>query len=172
MFEEIKVTVIPDASDYRRALLWYQRKRLLLITLVSTILLLVLGIFIFQNSGGPQILGIRLELVLAAVISPIVFVGISYLGVKRQADKLVKIAQPTLFMADSDGIRTKSTSSDTDVKWDRFYKVVETRHEFIVFPQDNVFYSIPKRFFDEKSGIDKLRALLREQLGDQAILID
>ena len=164
---EISVTVKPDATDFRRVLWWYQGRRKAVIVLIVTILLLILGVAVSGKMDGPKLVGIRLEFVLVSLIMPFIFLGNSFWSIRKQARKLEEISYPTTLTFDADGIRSVSDSSHTFVEWSRYDKVVETSDDFVIFPQENLFYSVPKRFLEEASTVS-LRTLLRENLGDRA----
>jgi hypothetical protein len=54
--------------------------------------------------------------------------------------------------------------------WDKFYRVYETKQDFIFFPERKFFYTIPKRFFKEQDSAARFRELLRVKLDRRARL--
>jgi hypothetical protein len=101
---------------------------------------------------------------------PVLILAIFYWGISRQAEKIEKVFEPAKVVFTEKGIRSSGESSSAEMDWKNFYRVYETKQDFIFFPERNIFYTIPKRFF---GGIDKiyaLRELLRETLTDRAKL--
>jgi len=99
------------------------------------------------------------------------FVGsVLYWAIRNQANKATKAAERAQVTFDSEGYHAFSESVSSSRNWSKFEKVVETNSDFVFFPQENIFYPIPKRFFDSEDQISKLRVLLRAYLGDKAKL--
>jgi hypothetical protein len=163
---EISVTVDPNASDFRRVLNSYQWKRTVPIILITTFVLLVFALFVAFGAPNPTP-GKILPFFLAAIVLPTFLGTLSVFGIRKHARKLADSSQPTTLTFDSNGIRSVSESSETTIRWSRYDKIVETADDFVIFPQENVFYAVPKRFFDDPAKIDHLRSLLREALGDR-----
>ena len=140
------------------------------ITIVASIVLLVIGLYVSSITNNPQFAGLRLEFMVVIVCIPLIAYLTLLFGVWRQARKIEKISEPTALTFSSTGISSVSATSETDVQWKRFNKIVETSQDFIVFPQENIFYPVPKRFFEDISQIVSLRSLLTEHMGERAKL--
>ena len=167
---EITIRIEANAADYRRVLLWYQRKRTVITAIVTLLVLFVIGLYVSSITNDARFVGFRLEFFVAIVCVPLIAFGILFFGVWRQARKIEEISEPTSVTFSSNGISSVSETSKTDVQWKRFSRIVETSQDFIVFPQENVFYPVPKRFFEDISQIVSLRSLLTEHLGERAKL--
>ena len=167
---EITVRIDANAVDYRRVLWWYQRTRTVITAVLTFVVLLGIGLYVSRVTNSSDYGGLRLEFVVAILSIPLIAFGALFLGVWRQAKKIAEISVPALITFSSSGISSVSESSETDVQWKRFNKIVETEQDFIVFPQENVFYPVPKHFFEDSLQIDSLKTLIREHMGERSRL--
>jgi hypothetical protein len=167
---EITVRIDANAADYRRVLWWYQRTRTVITAVLTFLVLFGIGYYVSNRTNDPAYGGLRLEFIIALLCVPFIAFGTLFFGVWRQARKIEEISVPSSITFNSNGISSVSESSETDVQWKRFNKVVETEQDFIVFPQENVFYPVPKRFFEDASQIVSLRTLIMEHLGERSKL--
>lgn len=131
-------------------------------------MILLLGLLVSGSMGGAKLIGIRIEFVIASIVVPFIFLGFSYFGVRRQAKKLEGISRQTTLTFYEGGIRSESLFSTTDVQWEVFHKIEENKNSFVVFPQEKIFYPVPKRFILDSKDLENLRTMLRDNLGDRA----
>ena len=54
--------------------------------------------------------------------------------------------------------------------WKAYLKVVETREQFLLYPQKNLAIAVPKRFFQSEDDMQRFRELVRRAFGEQARL--
>ena len=170
---KIEVEFKTNASDYRRVLFWYQWKRLLLIAIAWLVIFFPIlyivgfgaGANPFDSKNNAPLLVFVLLLLLPLML------GVSiYFGIWRQAGKIERIAEHVRMTFSEDGIQSVAESSSSQRIWEGFAKVYETKADFIFFPQENVFYTIPRRFFTNDAQIKELKSLLRAKLGNKAKL--
>ena len=87
-----------------------------------------------------------------------------------QARKLKKIAKPSKSIFTEQGIESKTPTSSSSRDWEGYAKIYETAKDFIFFSQENVFATIPKRFFKNQGEIEALKELVNRKLGERAKL--
>jgi tetratricopeptide (TPR) repeat protein len=56
----------------------------------------------------------------------------------------------------------------TRVSWDSLQKVSETRTDFWLYQELNVYHVVPKKFFTSLEDIEKLRIIIKSKLGSKA----
>ena len=156
------------AKDYLRVLIWYQWKRVALIFGVVLFLMLLLGLAVLRPTPSDPYK--RTPLYFAVVITPIFLAGVAYVGLLRQASKLEAISEDTELTASGSEMRLITGSTDSRTKWDRFHKVVEINGYFVFFPQDNVFFVVPKEGFADTNTLEKFRSILKSGFADRARL--
>ncbi len=156
------------ANDYLRGLIWYQWKRMALIFPVVLFLMLLFGLAVLRPSSTDPYK--RAPLYFAVVITPIFLVGFAYVGLRRQAAKMEAISEESELTASDSEMRVVTSSTDARMKWDRLKKVVEINKYFVFFPQDNVYFVVPKQRFVEANSIDEFRSLLKSGLDNRARL--
>ena len=173
MKNDIKVEVKCNAEDYRRVLFWYQWKRHLSIgviwLLIVFIALYTVGsgagcIWLLTNKTAPyEFFALLLALPLMTSIN-------FYFGIWRRAKKIAQISGLLTVTFSENGVKSDAELASSERSWKKFDKVYETKKEFIFFPQDNVFYTIPFRFFLGDSQLQDMKSILREKLGKRAKL--
>jgi YcxB-like protein len=172
--QKIEVEVDVKAADYRRILFWYHWKRIALIGLVWLILFPAILWFVAFGAGASPFTSNNnsplIVFVLFALL-PILLCGSFYFSIWKQAKKIEKISERTHFIFSESGIDSKNTLAASQFSWERINKICETKTDFIFFSQENVFYTVPKRFFVSDEQIKNFKILLAEKLGKQAKLI-
>jgi hypothetical protein len=171
--QKIEVEVNANAADYRRILFWYHWKRLVMVALVWLILFPTILWFVAFGAGASPFNSENNSPLLIFIIFAMlpILLGFSiYFGIFRQAKKIEKIAEKVTFAFDEDGLETKSESTSSQIKWGRFVKICEIKKDFIFFPQENVFYTVPKISFQNDEQINNFKDLIREKLGEKAKL--
>ncbi len=163
----IEVNFDTNVNDWRRVLFWYRWKRLF----IELVLVVVLGIPIFY------FLGINLfDFEKNAITAFYFFLTISvllilnfYFGIWRQAERLKQIAEPATAVFTEKGLKMTSSSSSSEKNWERFGNIFETQEDYIFFPMENIFFTIPKRFIGDENQ-SELKKLFRAKLGERAKL--
>jgi YcxB-like protein len=171
--QKIEVEVNAKAANYRRILFWYHWKRILAVAIVYLVVAPTMVWFVAFGAGTNPFDEKNKDIFLIFGIFAVlpILLGFSiYFGIFRQAKKIEKIAEKVIFAFDEDGLETKSESISSQIKWDRFVKICETKKDFIFFPQENIFYTVPKISFKNDEQINNFKDLIREKLGEKAKL--
>ncbi|HMU33452.1 MAG TPA: YcxB family protein [Pyrinomonadaceae bacterium] len=169
----VEIDFKADTSDYRRMLFWYHRSRLGLIALFWLLLVVPAYIVVLFGAGGSVSgteSGLSVFALIVLLVLPLSLVINLYFGIWRHGRKLAAISEPGKVTFDEVGVSSISKSASSQMIWERFKKVYETNEDFIFFPQENVFYTIPKKLFISEAQIAELRSLLRNKLGKKAKL--
>ena len=171
--KKIEIEVKTNAADYRRVLFWYQWKRLLLVAVAWLIIFFPILYFVgFGAGANPFDSKTNAPLMAFAFLMLLpVLLGISmYFGIWRQAKKIERIVEPVTITFSETGIESNAESSSTKRTWEGFNGVYETKEDFVFFPQENIFYTIPRRLFKGEGQIEELKSMLRVKLGKKAKL--
>jgi YcxB-like protein len=171
--QKIEVEIDVTAEDYRRVLFWYFWKRILLVALLYLIIIPASIWFVAFGAGANPLEIQNRQLLIVFVffgMLPILLVFGRYFSIWRQAKKIENISEKSLFIFSDNGLETKSKSTSSQMLWERFAKIYETKTDFIFFPQEHVFYTIPKRFFINQNEMQDLRELVGRKLGEKAKL--
>jgi hypothetical protein len=167
--KKIEVEYLATAADYRRVLLRYRWKRLAAIIAVAVLIEFVVlysAFFTMDASARPPGFVLWFLLVL-----PLLILAIFYWGISRQAERIEKLFEPVKAVFDENGIRSKGESSTAEMAWEDFYRVQETKLDFIFYPEKNIFYTIPKRFFGSEGKVKDFRELLKDSLNSKIKLL-
>ncbi len=132
-------------------------------------LLLLITIYFANTKSETQNPDAVQTLIISMIISPLVWTGLSYVSIRRQAKKIEASAEPAELIFENDGIKTITPSASSETKWERYHKAFETKNDFIFFPQHNIFFGVPKHYFDDGEVV-RLREILKSGLGDKAKL--
>ncbi|HEX9962294.1 MAG TPA: YcxB family protein [Pyrinomonadaceae bacterium] len=160
---KFEATVEVTAEDYRRILFWYHKTRLIIYGIFIAVFSLpaTLGIIFVLSQGQVKTPQIFLFLIFP-ILLPFFILGLTVFKIRKQAQSIVKTTEPTKFTFTEDGLTAVSDPSTVQTKWSRFHGIKETKTDFIFFPQENIFYPIPKRFFDNEIQVNQLRNFVRE----------
>lgn len=162
---KFEVEYLATAKDYRRVLLWYRWKRLAVIIAVT----FLIGIPILYSAFSGDAINRPPAVVLwFLLVLPILVLASFYWGIWRQAERIEKIFEPARVVFTENGMRSAGESSSAEMDWDDFYRVYETNQDFIFFPEKKIFYTIPKRFFQNANEIIEFKKLLQKKLGSKA----
>jgi len=169
--KDIQVKVEYEASDFFRILLWHSWKKFALSLLL---ILAILGLFalsaVIAKPKDP-INDRRVLLYIPLVAAPILSVGYFLFVIRRRSRKLAEGAIEETDITFSDkGIESRSSQFSANVSWQQYKKIIEISDDFVFFPQDNLFFGIPKRCFESDDQIIEFRALLTANLGNKARL--
>ncbi len=164
----IEVEYLATAKDYRRVLIWYRWKRLATTIAVAVLVgIPILYAAFFSTDAGGRPPGVVLWFLL---VLPLLVLAVFYWGISRQAERIEKIFEPAKVVFNEEGMESAGESSSAQMSWDEFYKIYETKQDFIFFPEKKIFYTIPKRFFANGNAIAEFRSLLREKLNGRVRL--
>jgi hypothetical protein len=169
----IEIEVLNTAQDYRRILFQQHWKRVALIGIVWLIIIVpTIWLTMFGAGANPFEAKSNDPLIVMSLfgILPILMTISLYFGVWRQAVKTAEITERTIFIFSDQGLKTETETYSSNMKWNRFSKVKETKTDFIFYPQENVFFVIPKRFYQNSIQIDTFKRLVSDKLGTKANL--
>jgi hypothetical protein len=174
--QHIKIDVFVNEKDYRRALFWYSRNTFLLILLtlffsipVFLYLLGFEGVKSLNTDSLSNILILGLIVLFDLFLIALLFLLYS---IWKQSKQLSKVSEETRFNFSESGMESKCKLCSSKMTWERITKVCETKIDFVVFPQENMFYPIPKRLFESKTQIGEFKKLVKQKLGDKAELLN
>ena len=170
---EIEVDLIPD--DYRRTLYWYHKTRLIINGLIATFIGIVCGfagVYFMVTSVALEPSFANVFLIILAILLPgLFFLLAAHLNIRSQVKNIMRMVETTKFTFTSHRLEMVSHSSSSQIAWRKLFKVCETKDAFIFFVQKNLFYPVPKRFFQNPQQVDEFRELLVDNLGDKAKLL-
>ena len=66
------------------------------------------------------------------------------------------------------GVTMRGELYSTELRWEAFYRVVETRHDFLFYHSKAMANILPKRVFGTVNELQEFRDLLREHLAQRA----
>ena len=162
--KQVVLNVEITTDDYRRVLFWYHKKRLIIISiwlvLIGLSVTLMLIILPFSKLSQSILTANFIPLIIP-VLFPALVLGLLLLSIWNQAKNIVKTTEPTRFTFNESGLEAVSKSTSVQSLWSRFQKIQETKTDFILFPQKNNFYPIPKRFFQNEMQINELKRFVR-----------
>lgn len=169
----IEIEVVNTAHDYRRVLFQQQWKRIILIAIIYLLIIVpTLWLTMFGAGANPSESKSNDILIVMSLfgILPILMAVSIYFGVWKQAEKVSKVIEKATYTFSEQCIVAVTDSSFSQVNWNRLSKIRETEKDFVFYPQENVFFVIPKRFFQNEKQISNFRKLVNEKLGDKAKL--
>jgi hypothetical protein len=79
---------------------------------------------------------------------------------------------PMRRIVSADGLRTECETTNADIRWAGIRGVVETEEFFLFYITPSCAIQLPKRAIGPNGELDRLRSVLREQLGDRATLLN
>jgi len=162
MSERIEIDTLLEPSDFRRALWTYGWRRVLVVSVLITI---VAFLFVFFVAGWrpdlPSIIGGFTGGLLTA-----------WFFTWLQTNNAVVERKPRQVAFDQTGIRLADDGIVKDMKWDEFVRASESRKDFIFVAPKRILFPVPKRFFENEAQIERVKLLLHEHLGNKAKLID
>ena len=160
----------PTTEDFRRVLFWYRWKRLAISLFGLIFVFGLVTVYLVNTRPQDPSTDRRFIAYILFAIVPAFVVMQSYVTIRRNASKLAALSQGTQYKFDEDGVESIGLAASGRMDWDRYIKVIETANDFIFFPQENLFYPVPKRFFEGEAQIAELRSLIAEKLGSKAKL--
>lgn len=182
--EPIRVSVDYSAEDYVRAAIHLNRRNFVYrhaALILAALIFLVIFAFIFALRDPSDTASLWLS-VLAAGLPAIVVGGAVSLGsrvidpwfAKRAVKKM--ISRSPILQERNDiefnelGMEATTFLGSGSVKWGAFIEAFESESDFyfLTGPKSRTF--VPKTAFESESDLERLRHLIRENLGDRARL--
>ncbi|MEO5858945.1 MAG: YcxB family protein [Pyrinomonadaceae bacterium] len=161
--QKISIRMHNEANDFFRVL-WHQRRWKLLVAIL--LIGLVLGSFSFYAAMATPLPGSvdkRWIVYATSLFVPLFAGAVMYLSLKGAARKAAESAELVTMTFDSDGVEINGPRSNAKSEWSSFKKILETPTDFLFYVQSNIFYGVPKRFFDSTEEVGRVRALIAEE---------
>lgn len=171
--EKIEIEVTNTAQDYRRVLFLQSYKKFLIAGILYFIVIVPMLWFTFFGAGAnpfEEKNGSIILVMLFFALLPVLIAVAIFWNINKQAKMIGKTLTPAKFIFSDNGVESNSESSQVKVDWETFEKVQELKEDFLFFPQKNIFYTIPKRFFQNENQIMVFKDLIRKKLGKKANL--
>ena len=108
--------------------------------------------------------------VLIALIYPVLLLGSTYLGAKRQMASNRSLQETIHYVFSEQGISATAPSSSGNSDWNIVHQVSETGRSFLIFTSNAVMYIIPKRCFYNEVQLNEFHTIVKKNLGDKAKL--
>ena len=123
------------------------------------------GLLFSQTTGFPG----RLAGALFGILFvPVFLVAMVYSNSHTAAKSLMRnspaLQGPTRWTFSESGIRTDGPTSHTELQWNSFLQVRETREQFLLYPQKHLANVIPKRCFASEIELGRFRELVRRSV--------
>jgi YcxB-like protein len=104
------------------------------------------------------------------VITPILQPIMIWFQTRRGYLNLKGFQKNLQYLFSSDGYDVLDEKSSSHISWDSILKVVETNHSFNLFFHKAMFHVVPKRCIEQQGDVDRLRSILKQNLGNKAKL--
>jgi hypothetical protein len=112
-----------------------------------------------------------LEILLVGLIGllgwPAILVGAIHLNSRKAAKSLLRSAParqgPTHWLFSDSEVQMIAPTGSSNIEWKAFIRVRETGLQFLLYPQDQIAYVIPKRSFSTKEQISRFKELIRRE---------
>lgn len=165
----IEANIELEFKDFWEVLFWQTVKSfwiMYLLTFVISIPMLIVYPYLLLTSPNAKLS--------PAVIFPllplltVLFTQWSiYSSAKRSIDAVKGKSQ---WLLSDEGFKVFTAVARSDNSWESLEKVEEKKNHFLLYPQNDVFMIIPKRFFQGEKRIQEFRELVIANLGNKAKL--
>jgi hypothetical protein len=122
-------------------------------------------IFSHFNDFAEPLSAVLFGVLFGFVIVPSLLIFAIHVGSGNAAESLLRntpaLKGPTRWIFSDNGIETVSPTSRAEIQWKTFNRVLETKQQYLLYPQDGLAYVIPKRCFQTEMEIGRLREMLR-----------
>ena len=158
---KIEIVIAVTQEDYRRVLAWQSKARIKVsVAFLALLTILFAAGILFLAISGRTLSPVVLMPLLVPILILSFNIWLIFRNIRVQASDLVATTEPTTFVFSADGFRTEASSSSSQTHWAKLAKIHETELDFIFFPQKNIFFPFPKRFFESTQQIAQLRQLI------------
>lgn len=104
----------------------------------------------------------RWVIYVSSVIVPLFVAIVMYVGLRNHAKKAARSADPVTMTFDGESVEIDGPKANSKSRWTAYERVMETPDDFIFYIQPNVFFNVPKRFFDDSGEIERVKAFISE----------
>ena len=149
-----------EAGDFFR-ILWYERRwKLMTATFLICLVLAAISFYASMATPAPGSVDKRWVVYATSLFVPFFAAIVMYFSLKGAAKKAAESAELVNMSFDSDGVEINGPRSDARSEWSAYKKIAETPTDFIFYVQSNIFYGVPKRFFDCDEDVAMVRDLI------------
>jgi YcxB-like protein len=122
-------------------------------------------IFSHYNDFADPSSAVLFGVLFGLLIVPALLIAMIHVTSGNTAKSLLRNAPalkgPTRWIFSDNGIETYGPTAQAEMKWKAFTRVRETKRQFLLYPQDNIAYVIPKHCFQTEIEIGRLREMIR-----------
>lgn len=87
----------------------------------------------------------------------------SFIAAKSLVRNTPALQGPTRWTFSDAGIRTDGPTAQSEVQWKSFTQIRETKRQFLLYPQNNIAYVVPKRCFSTVNEMVTFREMVRKR---------
>ena len=162
--EAIEVEFEYTAKDAVAAGLWvfFRIRGMRVIYVILTIVGLAAAVAVMQgrNSGQtPFLLVVAFYVMLPTVVAMAAFLNQRKMSSERRKNR---------YCLSPEGVNIATGVGEASLSWAAFQRARESRGAFYLAPHPGLWHFLPKRAFNSKSDIERVRQLLIEALGERA----
>ncbi len=165
---EFDVLVDLQLSDLLRANLWfwYSKPSTKFSVVVTPVLTVVFGVFIFSKAMPRLYALIPLGLLLLEAFIILVII----IETKRNYSTVKYFQRQIHYHLKKEGYTASDGKSSSNVSWESVLRAVESRESINLFLGRTSFAVIPKRFFKTNADVELTREILKTALRERAQL--
>jgi len=169
MSQSIRAQFKPTPSDYVKATLafYFTQRSILLLTAVS-ILFFVLAVpySLVQWAHGSNIAIFILAIALGFLLIGAATVAAPLMRVRKMVDHDETMRAETVWSIKNDRIELRNRFEKTDLTWEMFDRLIDTRQYFLLVYADNKrqFTFLPKHAFSTAQERERFKVMARERI--------
>jgi YcxB-like protein len=110
--------------------------------------------------SGAAIRGIGYGLLLALAF-PLLLYFAAFYGARQQLSSKANTSGPFAYNFSNEAIIYSGPTGHGETQWSAYPWIRETKHQFLLYPQKNLAYPIPKKCFVRPVDLESFRDLLR-----------
>ena len=161
--QNVTIQMHNRAEDFFR-ILWRVRRWTLLSAFLG--ICLILGAFSFYAMMAKPVPGTvdkRWIIYVTSLFVPGFVALVMYFSLKLAARKAALSAEPVSMTFDEYGVAIDGPKANARSEWNAYKNILETSDDFVFYVQKNIFYGVPKRFFEDATQVEKVRAFIAER---------
>ena len=165
---QVRVSIDLRFSDLLRASYWYffskwsNRMILAIFVLIGVASALA---YLLGDGASPASNGL---FALVTMMVPALLLVTVYVQARRNYSNLREFQKDIQYTFASDSYDVRDGKSTSHVSWDSILRAVETESSFNLFFHRTLFYTVPKRCIGSAADMQKVRDILKRNLGDRA----
>ena len=157
----------PDVTRANRdiALGQFTTHKWVVLGISSAVLTAMFAFLVFRQITGPEMLLVGF---IGLVGGPVLLLATLHMNAEKAAKTLLQSTPsaqgPMHWLFSDDAIRLDSPTGSSHLEWATYIRVRETTAQFLLYPQTQVAYVIPKRCFSSTEQVNKFREMIRRQV--------